>query len=248
LRIDKLGSANYAVVTIMGVRLKNDYASPIGGWQHTDAQISSEAITVWSCNELVEAVIARRRQNPRFGLSLDHNLVKHEVMTQNATRMQSINGGNHYLIQDDAMPGPAPGQQGFTQPRRARPSAAGNNRVRSIAAGVGTLLDWLGQGGEPVDLTLAEGRAQVCNDCPQNKPGDWLALFTEPVANKIRSQLAIKNDMELRTSVDDSLQVCQACLCPIKLKCWVPIGEILKHTSEETKAKLDPRCWITKEK
>lgn len=230
----------------MGARLKNEYQSPIGGWQFVDAAINSEPITVWSLQELVQNVIARRKLNPRFGLSLDAATVKAEALQQNAMRMQSIRGGEHYLIQDDSLPGPAPGSQGFWPPLHARRSAVG--KVRSVAAGVGTLLDWLGEGGEPVDLPLAETRAKICKDCPQNQKGDWLAIFTEPVANKIRQQLSIKNEMELKTSVDDDLKVCKACLCPLPLKVFVPMDQILKHTSEETKAKLDARCWILSQK
>lgn len=228
---------------IMGVRLKNEYQSPIGGWQFVDAPINDEPITVWGLDELIQNVIFRRKLNPRFGLSLDEKTVRAEALTQNALRMTSIRGGEHYLIQDDTVPGPAPGSQGFPPLQHARRSAVGV-KARSIATGVGILLDWLGEGGQPVDLPLAETRAKVCVGCPQNQKGDWLALFTEPVANKIRQQVSIKNEMELKTSVDDELKVCKACLCPLPLKVFVPIEQILKHTSEETKAKLDPRCWI----
>jgi hypothetical protein len=227
----------------MGVRLKNEWQSPIGGWQHTDAAISSEPITVWSVNELVQAVIARRRQNPRFGLSLDAGVVHQEVMRQNADRMTNIRGGEHYLVNDDSVPGAPPGQQGFSPPHTGRRSAAGS-RVRNVAAGIGILIDWLGEGGQAVDLPEADERAKVCSDCPLNQPKDFLAFFTDPVAQKIRQQIAIKNEMELSTQYDDRLNICTGCGCSLRLKVWVPSDQIVKHTSEKIKSDLDPRCWV----
>jgi hypothetical protein len=232
----------HGYIGFMGVRLKNEWQSPIGGWQHTDAPISSEPITVWSVNELVQNVIARRRQNPRFGLSLDAAAVKQEVLRQNADRMQKIRGGEHYLVQDDSIPGPAPGQQSFSPPQHGRRSAAA--RVRNVAAGVGILLDWLGGGGEAVDLPVADARAKVCADCPLNQPKDFLAFFTDPVAEKIRKQISIKNEMELATQYDERLHVCTGCGCSLKLKVWCPGEHIAKHTSAEVKGKLDARCWV----
>lgn len=229
----------------MGVRLKNEWQSPIGGWQHTDAAINSEPLTVWSIQELVQAVVARRRLNPRFGLSLDAGVVKEDVLRQNADRMTRIRGGEHYLIQDDNVPGPPPGQAGFSPPHTGRRSAAA--RVRSVAAGIGILIDWLGDGGESVDLPVADARAKVCVGCPLNQPKDFLAFFTDPVAQKIRQQISIKNEMELKTQYDDKLNVCTGCGCSLDLKVWTPIQHIARHTSDEVKAKLDARCWVLKE-
>jgi hypothetical protein len=229
----------------MGVRLKNEHQSPIGGWQFVDAPISSEPITEWSVGELVEAVKARRKQNPRFGLSLDPAAIKRDVMQQNALRMTSIRGGEHYLVDAPNEAGPPMGGGGpFSPPRSHRRGAVA--AVRNTSAGIAVLLDWLGEGAEPVDLPVAEERAKICAGCPKNQPADWLAVFTDPVAAVIRKQLSIKNDMELKTSVDDQLNVCRECGCSLKLKCWVPIEHILKHTSEDVKGKLDPRCWILK--
>lgn len=237
----------------MGVRLKNEWQSPIGGWQHTDAAISSEPITVWSCQELVQAVIARRRLNPRFDMTLDVGTVKQEVLRQNADRMQSIRGGEHYLIQDDSVPWPAPGQVGFSPPQHRRRSAAG--RVRNVAAGIGILIDWLGDGGQAVDLPVADARAAVCVRCPINNAKDWMAFFTDPVAEKLRQQIGIKNEMELKTQYDDRLNICtktledktvMGCQCSLKLKVWCPPEHIVKHTTPELASKLDPGCWILK--
>lgn len=229
-------------MSIMGVRLKNEWQSPVGGWQHTDAPISSEPVTLWSVGELVQAVIARRRLNPRFGLTLDANAVKEDVLRQNADRMTKIRGGEHYLVNDDTVPGPAPGESGFSPPHHGRRSAAA--RSRSVAAGVGLLLDWLGEGGEAVDLPVADARAKVCVDCPLNQPKDFLAFFTDPVAQKIRQQIGIKNEMDLTTQYDDKLNICTGCGCSLRLKVWVPNHHIANHTSDEVKSALDPRCWV----
>jgi len=97
-----------------------------------------------------------------------------------------------------------------------------------------------------VEQTLADSRAAICADCPKNDGGDFTAYFTEPIANKIRTQLEIRGDLQLRTPSDEKLTVCSACDCPLKLKVWVPLDHILAHTSPEVKTKLDPRCWILK--
>lgn len=108
------------------------------------------------------------------------------------------------------------------------------------------LLDWLGSGGKPAEQSLADSRAAICSTCPRNDGGDFTAFFTKPIADKIRTQLEIRGDLQLRTPHDETLTVCSACDCPLKLKVWVPMEHILAHTSEDTKTKLDPRCWITK--
>ena len=108
------------------------------------------------------------------------------------------------------------------------------------------MLDWLGSGGKAVDPALAEKRAGICADCPQNGADDWKTYFTQPIADKIRTQLEIKADLQLRTTYDDRLRVCSACDCPLKLKVHTPMEHILAHTSEDTKTRLDPRCWILK--
>lgn len=211
-----------------------------------DAPISSEPLVLWDFNQMVGAIIQRRQANPRFNLTTDVGQVQAEVDLQNAMRMRTINGGGFYIVEDANLPNPPDFPQGFSTPQRGRRSAAGG-KASQLKAGVGLLIEWLGEGGQAVDVAVAESRANICASCPKNQPGDWLSIFTEPAAEALRKQIAIKNDMELRTSKDDELNVCQACLCVLRLKVWCPSELVQKRTSQETREKLDPRCWILSE-
>lgn len=104
-----------------------------------------------------------------------------------------------------------------------------------------------GPEGPITDRNLAEQRAAVCAVCPLNQAGDWTALFTVPVSNTIRAVLGAIKGQGLTTTRDEALHVCSACACPMKLKVWCRLPHILNHMPAESKAALDPRCWITRE-
>lgn len=226
-------------------RLKNrrDFI-PNGFWIITPA-ISSDPFgdLGWDFDTLVREEIGRRHKNPRLNLAMDWNTVANEVDAQCAARCRKIRGGDIYLAADSQPGGPFPN---LAAPRKAnwRDVAGG---VKSVAAGVGVLLDWLGSGAQPVASSVAELRASVCPDCPKNQPGDILAIFTQPVADKIRQQLAIRKNLNLTTTQDAKLHICGACHCPLQLKVHVPISHVEEHLDDGTRAKLDPRCWILKE-
>lgn len=226
--------------TRMAVRLKNRYQSAIGGFQFVDAAISTDPIVDWGFNTLVDQIIARRMANPRFDLTTNRGAVEAEADLQNALRMRSILGGDMFIVDDGGG-----GQQNFSAPRSARRSVVA--KVRAVASGKEVLLDWLGEGGIAVEPELSESRARICAACPQNKAGDWLAFFTQPIAEKIREALAAKNERALTTSQDAKLNVCEACLCPIPLKVHSPIKHIQEHLTDEVKNRLDSKCWIRSE-
>ena len=199
---------------------------------------------VGSFNYVVEQTMMLRQANPflaeRHGWRTDVAGVEADVDAYNTARC--IAGGwRSFVIMDDANPAPT-----YVMPPPAQKKTSVVGKVRNVAAGVGVLLEWLGSGAKPVDQSLADSRAAICATCPKNNGGDWMAYVTKPIADKIRTQLEIRNDLQLRTPHDDKLTVCSACSCPLKLKVFVPIEHILAHTSEDTKTKLDPRCWILK--
>lgn len=222
------------------VRLKSRTQCPVNGFQFIDAAISPNAIQTWDFEQLVREIQDRRVKNPRFKLPTDSNTIRQEVDQQNALRMLSIRGAESYITAEAG--GPAPNR---VAPQNWRQNVAGG--VKRVAAGAGILRDWLGAGGVAVSAELALKRAGVCVACPQNKPGDFSAMFTQPVAERIRAQLAIKNDMNMTTPLDDKLEVCAACSCPLKLKVHTPLGHIKEHLSDEVKAALDKGCWILSE-
>lgn len=224
-------------------RLRSRTEHPPYSFQFLQPETGQAQPIVGSFNHVVEQVMILRQANPflaeRHSWRTDVAGVEAEVDAYNTARC--IAGGwLSFVVMDDANP-PAPM---YVMPeKKNRTNVAA---VRNVAAGVGVLLDWLGSGAKPVEQTLADSRAAICADCPKNDGGDWTAYFTKPIADKIRTQLEIRGDLQLRTPHDEKLTVCSACDCTLRLKVWTPLEHILDHTSEDTKTKLDPRCWITK--
>lgn len=223
--------------------LKSRTQAAIGGFQFIDAPISGDVIQDWSFQNIVQTVINRRLQNPRFGLATDVVTVSNEVDLQNAQRMRTIKGGDYY-VQDTG--GELPSVPFPPAHRSGLQSVAA--RSENIADGAAILLEWLGSGGQGVDGALATKRAENCALCPQNGKGDWTTYFTAPAAAIIRRQLHQKDGLKLTTPLDDSLGVCKACSCPLKLKVHVPLAHITAHTRPEVLTRLDPRCWMLLEK
>jgi len=222
------------------VRLKSRREACIDGFQFVDAAISDQVMKNWDFESLVGEVQSRRAANPRFGLTTDLNSIRQEVDQANALRMLSIRNADSYIVSD---PGPLPNRAALRSP--SWQGAVGG--AKKVVAGMGVLKDWLGAGGVPVVKEKSEGRSAVCAVCPQNQPGNLLAIFTQPVAERIKAQIAMKLDMNLATTNDAKLNVCQACWCPLELKVHTPLEHIVEHLSDEVKAKLDPACWILKE-
>lgn len=214
---------------------------PPGGFKFLQPETGWSAPEWQSFDVVVRALIDHRKANPALAKknqwSLDYDTVANEVDAYNAAICQA-HGWTQFITGDPSLPFPR-----TRSPLLSRlESAAGS--VNRVAAGVRTLLDWLGAGGKPVDALEAENRAAICVTCPLNKPGNILSYFTQPVAKEISLQLEMKNKLSLSTSKDASLHICTGCDCPLKLKVFVPMEHILKFTTEETKKRLDARCWI----
>ena len=222
----------------MAVRLKNHWQSPIDGFHFTQPETGA-SFHEWGFDYIVGKIIAHRQQNPRFNLSLDPKQVGAEVDLQNAMRMQSIPGGELYIINDGG--GGAPN---FPVPRPSRLlSVAG---LSKLGSGIGAWSEMF-QGGQPVEPALAAKRAEVCASCPQNQKGDLTSWFTVPAVNHIKGWYEALIGHKITTPIDDKLNVCVACLCPLKAVVHFPIEIKLKHLTADARAKLDPRCWVTQE-
>lgn len=91
-------------------------------------------------------------------------------------------------------------------------------------------------------------RAAVCVECPLNGKGGWESYFTVPVSNAIRRELERKRTMKLETQFDDRVGVCEACSCPLQLKIWLPIENILSKVQPAQFDALAPGCWIRSER
>lgn len=222
------------------LRSRNQY--PPGGFQFVQPETGWEAPRHLSFDVTAQAIHSHRLANAslakQHGWNLEIESIKEELDLFNTRRC--INRGWFNYVTEP---------EGTTAPKTQASlgllkSAVGG--VRRVAAGVKTLLDWLGSGAHPVDRSVAEQRADVCMVCPLNGNGDWTSFFTKPAAEEIRQQLEIKNSMKLETSYDLSLGVCRACSCPLKLKVWTPMNHILANTEDEVRNKLDKGCWILK--
>lgn len=216
---------------------------PPGGWEFYQPQTRWAAPTPKSStfDQTVNLIIKHRFANPAItathGLSTDPASVGNEL--ENYTRARL---GRPAMGQDfpkSMPPAPAPAVSGAAQQLVAV--------VKQVAAGAALLLEWEESGIPPVDRGTAECRAVLCSDCPKNSAEkDLTQIFTVPAASLMKRKFERLFSLNLSTSVDDKLNVCTACLCPLKLKVHTPLDLILKRLTGEQRAKLDPRCWILK--
>lgn len=133
------------------------------------------------------------------------------------------------------------------QPQLAGAAGPAVAAIKKLAAGAALLMEWDESGMPPVSPEVSESRAAVCATCPQNAKGKSLSeFFTVPLANLTKRKFEKLEQMKLTTPHDQFLTVCQACLCPLRLKVHTPIELILKRLKPDVKAELDPRCWILK--
>jgi len=230
--------------------LKSRDAFPPGGFLYVQRETGWEAPKYQTFRVVVQALIQHRKANPglakKHNWALDYEAAANEVDAFNDARCRA-----HGWL--DFVTGQEPVQVPFPMPHSPSrgPGVAAAKRaarsVSSVKAGIKTLLDWLGSGGRPVEKERAEKRAAICMTCPKNGTGGMEHYFTVPASQVIKLQLEIKNDLKLATSRDKMLNVCEACLCPLKLKVWCPMDHILKEMDQETKGKLDARCWILSE-
>lgn len=211
---------------------------PKGAWQFFQPQTNWNAPANASFSVVVSAIQKMRLQNPGKGLATNLDDIEQELLDYTRSRVNAILPGFY-----DAVPVQAKKKQtGFRGVvNRAR------DRVARLAGGVETLVEWIGSG-DPVASGVAAMRAGTCAVCPMNQDGGAVAIVTKPIANAIRSQMALKHELNLTTDVDSKLNTCMACDCQLKLKVWVPIGSILERTSDDTLTRFHQDCWIPAEK
>lgn len=119
--------------------------------------------------------------------------------------------------------------------------------VYEIQSATGILKDWLGEGGVPVDRRIAEHRAEICRQCPQNRHGKWWETAKHSIAEVVRSHIEVKNHMKIGVSDESRLEMCNICGCSLPLKIHVPLKHIFEHTKPEMLARFPQNCWIPNE-
>lgn len=214
---------------------------PSGGWQFYQPQTQW-----WAPNPIantygqqVNNIIKHRQANPavvvKHNLSLDPAVVGNELVTFTRAR---LNMGP--AISPKMTPPPA-------QPQMSGAVRGAVAAVKKLAEGAALLLEWEQSGLPPEPKEVSEARALICSDCPKNDKGKSLSeFFTVPVSERMRKQFQKLHELNLTTTHDEKLNVCQACLCPLKLKVHTPMGLIQSRLKPEMRAELDPRCWILK--
>jgi hypothetical protein len=199
-----------------------------------------------SFDVVVSTLIAARAANPalvkQFGWSLDYEAVANEVDESNAAHCIR-NGWTNYVIGGDQ--GGAPAQVPFPRSRPAPPTLS--QKLSNVAAGSEVIVEWVKSGAEAVPQEQANARAAICAVCPLNGKGGWESYFTVPASNAIRAALRHRGEFGLSTPYDDRLGVCEACSCPVALKCHTPFDKFYNHMTQQAKDGLDPACWIRTE-
>jgi len=190
-----------------------------------------------------------RKANPalcaKHGWNTDWNLVADEVDAFNAAICERM-GWNDFISQPGAGAPPSPKFKALS-PLDEKQLSAAASKVKQVWQGVRTSNDWIESGEPPVPAAQSQNRAETCVACPLNGKGGQDSWFTKPAAAAIKMQLGKLAERKLSTTVDDHLNVCTACLCPLKLKVHTPLAFISPHMSAETRRALDPKCWIVAE-
>lgn len=222
----------------MPLQLKNLWQSVPNGFQYTQKE-TGWSLTTWDFNELCRAVQKHRQSNPKLGLSLDLSDIESEVNQVNAQRMMTIPGADIYVQNSGgSVSASALGKQ---IPQRLLDVA---EKVAQLNAGRALISEWKSLGYDPVPKEESNRRAEICTDCPQNGKGDLTRWFTVPASERIRKEIESLKNENLTTEHDSKLGICEACLCPLRLKVHTPLPLIRKHLTDQSKAALDPRCWI----
>jgi hypothetical protein len=221
-----------------------------GGFKFYIPELKWQPRPYQSFDQLVQQVIAVRGGNPQLTAknkwSTDYNTVASEVDAFNARVCEQM-GWNNYIIQASGAPPPPKSKPPSASDQKLLAAAAG--AAKKIWAGVRTLNDWLDSGTPAVPQVLADARAATCAACPLNGPGDFTQWFTKPAAEAIQRQLTKLEGRKLSTASDGAINICEACLCPLKLKVHAPMQYIAPHVSEEVLRELakGKNCWILAE-
>lgn len=232
-------------------RLKNRQMFIPHGFRYYVPETNWNAPRNASFEIVVQALIAHRKGNSHLrqqhNWSIDHATVANEVDAYNAAICEKM--GWNTFIQSPIGAGPPPKPQAPSPGDQNRLVAAAG-QVKRIWSGIRTLSDWWDSGEPGVPQEQAEGRAKACVACPRNEQGDFSRWFTQPAAEAIRRQMEKAKARNLKTSVDEQLMVCGACLCPMRLKVHTPLKHINAHLTEDVLSELQsaPACWIVAER
>lgn len=225
----------------MAVRLKSRTECPPGGFYVTIAPIN-QTKQFWSFDEAVSWFSGIADSNPHLKLPTNPVVIGNFIDQQNALRCLGIPGADSYVIQKG---GPLHNLE-TKKATLLKPLVAVGDKIRQLSAGAVLLEEWQDDGFPIEPVESADHRATICATCPQNGLGDLTRWFTVFASEKIRRRVEAAQKLELKTASDDRLGICEACLCPLKLKVHVPLAIIKRHLTPNSLEALDPHCWILK--
>jgi hypothetical protein len=203
-----------------------------------------------SFSTLVAAVISARRANPHHAAkhkwSLDRDVVENEVEAFQVKVCQAA-GWNNFLT--DVGGGSAPPFSAARSLAEQKQLAAVGATVKKLWSGIRSLNDWMKSGEPPVSQEQANSRAATCIVCPLNGQGDFSKWFVAPAAAAVKKQIEWTIEKKLSTPHDATLNICEGCLCGMRLKVHVPFSYIKDGLSTEVIAELrkGKNCWQIKE-
>lgn len=119
--------------------------------------------------------------------------------------------------------------------------------MKRLLQGSRILVTWFGAGGKGVFPAVAQSRANVCLECPQNARKTLWGLLETPVSKTIRAVMAYKEQRKIAVRGEENLGTCRVCLCHLPLKVHVPIAFIAEETDAADLAEFPDFCWVKRE-
>jgi len=223
---------------------------PGGGFDFRQSEINWHARKVLglhpSIDTVTRALISARKANPHHAAkakwATDFNTVRTEVIAYNTKKCLAL--GWTSFVTEDAGGVPFPQAQSLLNPSQLN-AAVGT--IRKLWAGIKSTNEWLDSNAPAVASELSEKRASTCVVCPKNGAGDFTKWFTVPAAASIKRQIEKVQERKLTTIHDEKINICEACLCPLKGVVHIPIEIKLNNMTPEIKADLHESCWILSE-
>ena len=215
------------------------YLEALTGWNSVK-QIGSHP----SFDRLVNELLTHRLGNPRYKdkWKTSRAGVEQDVEQYQVKICQS-NGYWDFITDAEIAASPPPK---VLPPSSLAGAAAGV--IKKSAVPIRIVVDWIGNDLIPVDIKLAEQRAESCAACPFNDPDpNFLQRIGALAAKEVAHLIEVKHDLSLRTSLDDKIHTCSVCDCHLPLKIWVPLKHLKNYTSDDVRSRLWDHCWIKKE-
>lgn len=232
-------------------KLKNRQLQIPGGFKFILPPLNWSAGSFVSFNQIANQVEALIKSNPSIavqqGWPTNRTDIENWIDGYNA-QLCAVNGWTNYIHEGtDSLPVPKPQTPHRQNLLQNLKSAA--VKSKELMRGARTLLEWLQSGEPPVERELAISRATICVSCPHNRKDAMTEWFTVPAAEMIKKQIQEAQSRDMTTPLDEKLNVCDLCFCPLPLKVQTPAKWIKEHISPETLSKLSgvPGCWVANE-